>query len=783
MTTAAALFYEVEMMRYLTFLDDTEENEYKFYINETSLDTLGWTFTSRTYDGDEFDEAVALIQEYFGEGFSFSGSLINTSGSITPPEDANDRIIFDTIMNHFSALLNYSKFPYQVYPTNDIGYLCSNPSSFPDDTFLHLEGSDPEERRYIKFFTSQQTGNKVCQVYDSTKTAPIREYYWPVITATNSMRNFDKWAFTNFDSFKNAASDTDASAFVRIQNLHVFDIAASTPSLHYAVYFIQQTAAASRAFSALWYILQSGADIHEDTGDDDPYSGDDAPYDVAEPGGGDGDGANPYDPGDPNPFPDDPPFSIADTGLMEVYIPTNIQLNLLAAYLWSNNFIDSMVKDLYADPMDVLISLGVLPFYIVAAGTKNIKVGDRDTGVSSSYPRDKYFTLDCGSVQIKSTLGAYIDYAPYTHADIYIPFVGSIPLDIDAFMGHRCGLKYKVEICTGTAVACLMRDIDVWQTFACNMLTPIPLSSANYAQMWQTVVGATATLAGAGLAGAAGMGAAASAGEAAEGAQTISAQSGNAAKASSGIMSAAATKPSIQKSNNVSIMAGILANRKPFILLHRPNLMLPKEQNRYQGYPSYVQTALSSLSGYSRVSSINLSVPSATGEEIKMIDAILKSGFIVGDGSSLSGSGIVLGANTSPTHQIRKHVNVVDTLTGTFRDSVDVLNPVVRIERDNPVGFNYAYISSFGRRYFVEDVTVVRKGILDLHLRVDVLDTFASEILANTAIIDKQEKTYNLYLNDDSIKMRQDPLVTLLKFPNGLFENNQYTFVLCVAGN
>ena len=772
-------------MRYLTFLDDTEENEYKFYINETSLDTLGWTFTSRTYDGDEFNELVDLIQEYFGEGFTFSGTLVNTNPPITPPEDANQRIIFDTIFDHFSSLLTYCKYPYAVRSTDDLGYLCSNPAHFPNDTFLHLEGSDPETRRYIKFFDGSTSagGNLICQVYDSTKTAPIQSYNWPVITAYTNIRALTKCAFTNFESFKNAASAADASAYVRVQEAQIFDIDASAPSLHYAVYYIQQYAAISGTYGALWYILQSGADIHEDTGDDDPYSGDDAPYDVAEPGGGDGDGANPYDPGDPNPFPDDPPFSIADTGLMEVYIPTNIQLNLLAGYLWSNNFVDSMVKDLYADPMDVLISLGVLPFYIVAAGTKNIKVGERDTGVSSAYPRDKYYTLDCGSVQIKSTLGAYIDYAPYTHADIYIPFVGSVPLDIDAFMGHRCGLKYKVEICTGTAIACLMRDNDVWQTFACNMLTPIPLSSANYSQMWQTVVGATATLAGAGLAGAAGMGAAASAGEAAEGAQTISAQSANAAKASSSIMSAAATKPSIQKSNNISVMAGILANRKPFILLHRPNLMLPKEQNRYQGYPSYVQTALSSLSGYSRVSSINLSVPSATGEEIKMIDAILKSGFIVGDGSSLFGSGIVLGANTSPTHQIRKHVNVVDTLTGTFRDSVDILNPVVRIERDNPVGFNYVYISSFGRRYFVEDVTVVRKGILDLHLRVDVLDTFASEILANTAIIDKQEKTYNLYLNDDSIKMRQDPLVTLLKFPNGLFENNQYTFVLCVAGN
>lgn len=512
---------------------------------------------------------------------------------------------------------------------------------------------------------------------------------------------------------------------------------------------------------------------------DDPYIG---PYEPSEPGGGDGDGEDPYDPGDDIDIPDDPPFSIADCGLMNVYIPSNVQLNLLAGYLWSNNFITSLVKDLYADPMDVILSLGVLPFNITAGGTTTIKVGDRDSQVSSNYPRDKYYTLDCGSVILRTTIGAYIDYAPYTKGDIFIPFVGMVPLDIDAFMGHTIGLKYKVEICTGTAVAFLTRDGKVWQTFACNLLTPIPLSSANYSQMWQTVVGATAALAGAGAVGAAGMGAAAAAGEAAEGAQAISTQSGNAAKAASGIMSAAATKPTIQKTNNVSVLAGIMANKKPFIQLHRPNLMIPTNQKDLQGYPSYIESTLSSLQGYTRISSINLAVPGATGRELKMIDAILKTGFIIGSGTNLSGSGIVLGKNTSPTHQINKSVTSVATLTGTFRDSVDLINPTVRIEHANPTDFDYVYISDFKRYYFVEDITIVRKGIMDVTLSCDVLESHKTGILANTAIIDKQANKYNLYLNDDSIKMRQDPLVTCFEFPNGMFDNNAFEYVLCVAG-
>lgn len=526
-----------------------------------------------------------------------------------------------------------------------------------------------------------------------------------------------------------------------------------------------------------------GGDTEDPTEEpsDDPYSGDDSPYKPSDEGGGDGDKDDPYDPGDSNPEPDVPDISIADSGLISIYTPTTAQLISLANYLWSNDFITSMVKDLYADAMDVIISLGFFPFKTTAAGTKEIRVGNRGTGVTSNYPVENYIKFDMGSINLKSTLGAYIDYAPYTKGDIFIPFVGYVPLDIDAFMGHTIGLKYIVDLCTGSAVAILKRDSDVWQQFACNLLTQIPLSAANYAQMYQTIIGATAILAGAGIAGAAGIGGAAVGGEAAEGAQAIASQSGGAAKAASGIMSAAATKPQIQKSNNLSLSAGLLGNKKAFIQLYRPNLALPSKQYAYQGYPSYIETPLSACKDYTRVSSVNLTVPGATGNELALIDSILKTGFIIGSGDAPSGSGIVLYKNNSPAHQIKKSLTSVATLTGTYRDRVDIMRPVVLIEHDSPVDFDYVYISDFNRCYYVDNVVMVRKGLLEMTLRVDVLNSFATAILANTAIIDKSSSKYNLYLNDDSLKMYQKPLIQQYLFPNALF--TQHEFVLIVAGS
>ena len=769
------------------YLVDDDGIEYPFFVGfspEGAFDHItGETGVDPT--SDQWQEAIDVLYDQVGVDYAFAGTILTVN--YTPPGTDIQHAEFQQWTGHTKTLWSNAKYIYKGYPNVQINAFVEGSRELPYDKWYHLKGADPEQCRYMHVYLDNNN-KRAYRVYKHDKTTALH-------TATNNFFNSEisganpqnaalyKYMITDWSAFRFAESVNASRQYVVTIQVYPYQYKTLGTSITGTKYRVRRLTNVTQ-IDPLWWLLQTGYEPEpEPVDDDDPYSGDDSPYDPSGPGGGDGDGDDPYDPGDDIDIPDDPPFSIADTGLLSVYIPDIVNLNLLAGFLWSSNFVTSLVKDLYADPMDVIISLGVLPFNITPGGYENIKVGDRDTGISSAVPRDKYITVDCGSINLRSTIGAYIYYAPYTKGDLYIPFVGFVPLDVDAFMKTSIGIKYKVEICTGEAIVFVTRGGKVWQTFSCNLMTPIPLTSANYSQMWQTVVGATAALAGAGAIGAAGMGAVAGAGEMAEGAQAISSQSGNALKASSAIMSASATKPNIQKSNNVSVLAGIMANRKPFIQLHRPNLMLPTNQNKYQGYPSYIESALSALQGYTRVSSINLSVPSATGAEIQMIDAILKTGFIVGNGTPLSGNGIVLGANTSPTHQIKKNVNTVATLTGTFRDSVDILHPTVRIERDNPVGFNYVYISDFGRRYYVDDVTVVRKGILDLHLSVDVLDTFANEILANSAIIDKQEVSYNLYLNDDSIKMRQDPLITNFEFPNGLFDNNSYEYVLLVAGD
>ena len=141
---------------------------------------------------------------------------------------------------------------------------------------------------------------------------------------------------------------------------------------------------------------------------------------------------------------------------------------------------------------------------------------------------------------------------------------------------------------------------------------------------------------------------------------------------------------------------------------------------------------------------------------------------------------IILYNNNSPKEKVDKSITQVANLSGTLREESSIINPVITIERSSPIGFNYAYIQEFGRYYFVTEVEVVRNHLIRLHLKVDPLMSFSSTIKGNTAIVRKSASSYNMLINDNSIRSYQNDLYTYKMFPNGFGSNFEY--VLLVAG-
>ena len=142
---------------------------------------------------------------------------------------------------------------------------------------------------------------------------------------------------------------------------------------------------------------------------------------------------------------------------------------------------------------------------------------------------------------------------------------------------------------------------------------------------------------------------------------------------------------------------------------------------------------------------------------------------------------IKLGKNASEENRLTKQVSTILTVTGTLKEDTSILEPVIIIECDlsNVRKVNYMEIPAFGRKYFVTNIRSIRNGLVEFSGRVDVLSTYNSQIRANTGIIKRQEKNWNLYLNDGVLKVYQNPKVQTKNFPSGF---STIEFVLAVAG-
>lgn len=321
-------------------------------------------------------------------------------------------------------------------------------------------------------------------------------------------------------------------------------------------------------------------------------------------GGGGGDFDNTSTPIE---IPGLPTVSAASTGFISLFNPTLSQLNELASYLWSDLFEIDGWKKLFADPMDAILGLSILPVPIPTSGPKEVKVGNIGTGISLNVASTQFVEVECGSINVNEYWGAYLDYSPYTQCQIYLPYVGTRPISIDEIMGKTVNVKYHVDILTGACCCFIKCGDSILYTFNGQCSIPIPINSANYTSVINGIISVAASVG-----------------------SMIATGGASAPLAIPHLASTVANqmKPNIEKSGAISGSGAVLNIQTPYLILTRPRQALPKDQNTFTGYPSFVTVTLGELSGYTEVYNIHLENIPATADEISEIENLLKGGVI-----------------------------------------------------------------------------------------------------------------------------------------------------------
>lgn len=335
----------------------------------------------------------------------------------------------------------------------------------------------------------------------------------------------------------------------------------------------------------------------------DPYAGGGA--------SGSGGGTGSFDgTGDAISAPSVPTLGATNTGFVSLYNPTLSQVQELASYMWSDAFSIDSFKKLFADPMDTILGLSIVPVAVPDGETTTLKVGNLSTGISITRAGAQYITVDCGSIAVNEYWGAYLDYAPYTKLEIYLPYIGTHQLSADDVMGKTISVKYNVDILSGSCVAFITCGDSVLYTFSGQCSQNIPITGEDFAS---NLMGAISFAASAGAVVASGGGAA-----------TVM-------PAAAGLTSSYinAFKPDIQRSGNIGGTSGMLGIQVPYLILTRPRQCTPENQNKYLGYPSFITEELSDLSGYTEIEDIQLEGCTATDTEIDEIKSLLAGGVLL----------------------------------------------------------------------------------------------------------------------------------------------------------
>ena len=127
----------------------------------------------------------------------------------------------------------------------------------------------------------------------------------------------------------------------------------------------------------------------------------------------------------------------------------------------------------------------------------------------------------------------------------------------------------------------------------------------------------------------------------------------------------------------------------------------------------------------------------------------------------------------------------VGTLSGVLREECSIIAPSITFKQTTVPTFNYVYIAAFGRYYYVTGITSVSKDIWRMSLSCDVLMTWKDDIRALTAIIARQENSFNPLLLDSELPAQANQNITVTEFPAGGFSTAgaiEHPFLLTVVG-
>lgn len=328
-----------------------------------------------------------------------------------------------------------------------------------------------------------------------------------------------------------------------------------------------------------------------------------------------------------------------------MYALTGEQVTSLVDYLTTSTFIDNIAL-LFNTPVENVVSLRAYPFDIPTHHTSqtgadsNIKISTVETDVKGrNLGFNPLYPISVGSIMIYNRFNNFLDYAPYTKLELYLPFVGFVTLDNTLVMGKALFIDYVVDLFSGKCTAFLSVSDSLSDKTNANIIMTCDGTIANEVQIgggqWAEIARNMLKL---GVGATAGTVATVAGGVATGGATTVAGAVRALGVVSGGVSLLSNTAINAVSAGQVHIAKGqatqptinTYAPQNPYLIITQPHVVEPSTYARDYGKPCGKTFTLGALSGFTVVDSIHVEgLPAATSDEVTEVERLLKQGVIL----------------------------------------------------------------------------------------------------------------------------------------------------------
>lgn len=364
---------------------------------------------------------------------------------------------------------------------------------------------------------------------------------------------------------------------------------------------------------------------------------------------------------------------IAKSGMFTMYLMNQQYMDLMGDIFWEDNLGITVLKEIFGNPIDSVISTTSYPFNLVnlaSSANQNLFFGPWNTNLPFIALTKSSFQIDWGTIEIPFAWGNFLDYSPYTKMELFLPWgPGYVTIDpndvspysntpgnfnVSTFSSGSIQVKTNIELGKGTCVHNVIGNNGrVIGSFSGIVGRNIPMTALDTAGKALATIGAVAAVATAGASTAAtaasggfnkivhggltpisgGQGMAMHAYSVLDPSAVASGFASNVGNSSAANMASRAlfnTPLAYPRAGTFSDGSSAMTVQEPFLIISRPVQSVPTQYGHYNGYPSNIYVAnLNAVSGYTELAEIHLDNVTATADELQELDAILKGGILL----------------------------------------------------------------------------------------------------------------------------------------------------------